>query len=380
MIFESTPDAYSSVNDPILYVVYDAHATNPTTYPNYKYVAEIWINGTQVFTGKYFPNPTTSRGIIDASNVIREYVSAILLPTSTGIVAQQLIEGQWKLSVVVKIREEYGGTIGAVILTDSTRTMFNHYNGRIYGVTILSNYTNKPLSDRGLIIDMTLNNANYFIPYFATTTSTYNVVITGGTSTRTKVVTPSAANSMQILNISPAAINSEYAGNFTSSTTFYTVLVSGITYRVNLQCEGLYDNYVVHFMNKYGGYESMLFNKVSKKYFDLEKKSYKQLPYRISSSGVSSVGAGITMYQQNTDYAGRVKERLKMNTDWVSDLDYEWLSQLIISPQVWVEEDGKLFPAMISQSNYEFKKHIVDALINVSIDVEFSSSFKTQYQ
>ena len=133
-------------------------------------------------------------------------------------------------------------------------------------------------------------------------------------------------------------------------------------------------------MNKFGGYESMLFNKVSKRYFDIERKTYKQLPYRVSASGISSVGAGITMYQQTTEYAGRVKERIRLNTDWVSDVDYQWLAQLVTSPQVWVEDVGKFYPAIISSNNYEFKEHVVDGLINLMIEVEFSANFKTQFQ
>ena len=380
MIFESTPPVYSSVNDPLVYVAYDAHAANPTTYPNYKYVGEVWINGALVFTGKYFPNPTTNRGIMDFSNIVREYVVAQLQPTSTGILAQELGEGAWSISVVIKMREEYSGTVGAIILTDSTRTFFNHYNGRINDFTILGNYDDVPTTDRPTTINMTFANANYFIPYFSETTASFNVVITGGTATRTKTITPIAANTLQILNISPLAINVDYAGNFTASTTSYTVAFGGVTYTINLLCEGMYRNYTAHFMNKFGGYESMLFNKVSKRFYDIERKAYNQLGYRVSASGVVSVKSGSTMYQQKTEFAGKFKERLRMNSDWLSDLEYQWLAQLVTSPQVFIEDAGTLYPVVITANNYEFKEHIVDGLINLAIDVEFGTSYKTQFQ
>lgn len=380
MIFESTPPVYSSVNDPLVYVAYDAHAANPTTYPNYKYVGEVWINGALVFTGKYFPNPTTNRGIMDFSNIVREYVVAQLQPTGSGILAQELGEGSWSISVVIKMREEYSGTVGAIILTDSTRTFFNHYNGRINDFTILGNYDDVPTTDRPTTINMTFANANYFIPYFSETTTPFNVVITGGTSTRTKTITPTAANTLQILNISPLAINVDYAGNFTASTTSYTVAFGGVTYTINLLCTGMYRNYTAHFMNKFGGYESMLFNKVSKRFYDIERKSYNQLGYRVSGSGVVSVKSGSTMYQQKTEFAGKFKERLRMNSDWLSDLEYQWLAQLVTSHQVLIEDSGTLYPVVITATNYEFKEHIVDGLINLAIDVEFGTSYKTQFQ
>jgi hypothetical protein len=284
------------------------------------------------------------------------------------------------LSVVIKIREEYSGTVGAVVLTDSTRTYFNHYNGRINDFTILGNYDDVPTTDRPTTIDLTFASAQYYLPYFSETTASFNVVITGGTSTRTKTITPTAANTLQILNISPLAINVDYAGNFTSSTTSYTVAVGGVTYTVNILCQGMYRNYYAHFLNKFGGYESMMFNKVSKRTFDIEKKSFNQLSYRVSGAGVVSVKSGSTMYQQKTDFAGRFKERLRMNTDWLSDAEYQWLAQLVISPQVWIEDAGTLYPVSISGTNYEFKEHIVDGLINLMIDVEFGATYKTQFQ
>jgi hypothetical protein len=380
MTFETTPAQYSSVNDPLVYVVYDAHAADPTTYPNYKYVGEVFVNGTLVFTGKYFPNPTSNRGIIDVSSIVREYITLNFNPASSLITAQQLAEGQWSISIVVKIREEYSGTVGAVVLTDSTRKYFNHYNGRIGTFTDLANYDDDVLSNRSNQIELTFAGPNYFISYFAETTATFNVVITGGTSTRTKTITPAAANSAIVLNISPAAINAEYAGNFTSASTNYTVAVGTKTYNVKIVCSGMYTNYYVHFLNKLGAYDSFLFNKVSRKTFDIEKKSFQQLGYRVSGSGVVSIAQGNSLYRQKTEFAGKYRERLKLNSDFVSDLDYGFLSELVLSEDVYLEDGGKFYPVSITSNNYEFKEHIVDGLINVMVEVEFGGTYKTQFQ
>jgi hypothetical protein len=380
MTFESTPPSYSSVNDPLVYVAYDAHSASPSTYPDYKYVAEVWINGTQQFTGKYFPNPTTNRGIMDVGAVVREYVASTL-EIAAGIKAAEYGEGEWSLSVVVKIREEYSGTVGAVVLTDSTRVYFNHYNGRINSFTKLGDYTAKPLTSRGTTINLRYSAKNYFIPYFSQTTSSFNVVITGGTSTRTKSITPSAANTLQLLNISVDAINTEYPGNFTTSTTSYTVAVGGTTYTINIICDGLYTNYHLHFMNAWGGYETMLFNKVSKKTFDIQRKSYQQLAYRVDGSGVVSIATGSIMHRQKKEYAGRYTEKLSLNTDWLSDTDYQWLADLVMSPQVYFEDQyGNIYPVVLSETNYQFKQHIVDGLINLMVTVEFGNNTKTQWQ
>ncbi len=380
MTFESTPPTYSSVNDPLVYVVYGAHATNPTTYPNYKYVVELEINSVQVFTGKYFPHPTTSRGIIDLGSVIREYcVQSLNVNAGGAMLADEMGEGEWRVSCVVKIREEYGTTLSAVLLTDSSRVFFNYYNGRYPGFESLSNYDDDVASDRPVTIELPFTCGNYFIPYYSELSSSFNVVVTGGTATRTKTITPTATNTMQIINISPGSINDEYPGNFTTSTTTYSVAVGTKTYVVNIICEGLYKNYFVHFMNKWGGYETMLFNKVSRKSFDIERKSWKQLPYRVSASGVVSVFNNYTMYKQTTQFAGRFREKLRLNTDWLSDAEYQWLAQLVTSPEVFVEDEGELYPVTITDNNYQFKEHIVDGLINLMIEVDFGATYKTQF-
>lgn len=385
MVFESTPPDYSSVNDHLVYVVYDAHASDPVTYPNYKYVGELWINGSKVFTARVVPQPDSGRGIFNFGSVVREYVIGELAPTSAGIVAQELIPGQWcSQGVVVKIREEYDGAVSAVLVEDSARNFFNHYNGRIAFFTQLDDYPDQPITKRHRTINIPFNTVNLFIPYFAEDTAAFDVVISDGTSTNTKTITPAGANSLILINVSPNAINTDFAGFITSSTGRYTVEIGpstvNNTFTVNLICEGLYSNYMVHFMNQFGGFESMLFNKVRRKTIEVEKKKWQQQPYRVSSTGVVSVKTGDIMHAQQSTFASRFKEMLKLNTDMLNDTEHAWLSELIASPMVWVEDFETLYPVIITDTNYEYREHLVDGLQNVSITVEFGTTYKTQFR
>ena len=381
MTFESTPGAYSSVNDPLVYVVYDAHAANPTTYPNYKYVVELEINSVQVYKGKYFPHPTSNRGIVDLGAVIREYCIQSFGANVGGTMdADEMAEGEWRVSCVVKVREEYGTTTSAVLLTDSSRVFYNYYNGRFPGTDAIGVYNDDVISDRPANINVPFTCNNYFVPYFAEASTPFNVVITGGTATRTKTITPTTTNTMQLINISPGAINDDYPGNFTTSTTSYSVQIGSKTYLVNVICEGLYKNYFVHFLNKWGGYETMMFNKVSRKTYDIERKTWKQLPYRVSATGVVTIFNNYTLYKQTTQFAGRFREKLRLNTDWLSDAEYQWLAQLVTSPEIYVEDEGELYPVIMTQNNYEFREHIVDGLINLGVEFDFGATYKTQFQ
>lgn len=368
MIFNSVPASYSSVNSNLVYVVYDAKALDTVTYPNYKYVAELFI-GTKVFTAKVFPN-TENMGVIDLGDVIREYVEFDFAPAS-GIVAQELGLNKWSLSVTVKIKEEIDGVMSAVLIED-TKTFYNHYNGR--DVLDLASYSGKPLTNRVVKIDLNYS-ANYFIPYFAS--GNFSVVVAGGTSTRTKNVTPTAGT-LQILNISPKAVNEDYPGNFTTSTESYTVTFGGVTYQVSVKCNGLYNPYTVHFLNKFGGMESMLFGKARKRTYEIERKDFQQLPYRVSI-GVVSLKSGSVMHEQKTVLSSRFTESLKINTDLLSDQEHAWLSELVISPLVYLEDNGVLYPTVIKGTNYEFKERVVDNATNLTIEVS-QPTFKAQYR
>jgi len=380
MTLESYPPNYSSVNGDLVYVFYDSNAANPTTYPNYKYVGEVWINGIKVFTGKAFPHPTTNRGIFNFGSVIREYTEMVLDSSATGILLQEFGEAAYRSSVVIKIREEYSGTVGAVVLTDSERVFYNYYTGRYSNFESMSAKI-PVMSDRPLTLSSTFGSKYLLLPYYAATTSSYTVAIYNGTSTYTKTITPSIGKSLQQLNISATAINIESAGFITSSMEYYTVTVGGVTYKVNLICNGMFSNYKIHFLNKWGGFETMLFNKARKKSIEIEQKKYQQLGYRVNGSGVVSVKSGDIMHPQASVYSSSFKEKLKISTDWISDSEYIWLSQLVSSPYVYLEDtDNTLYPVCISESNYEIKEYITSKLSNLSLNIDFGQQYKTQFR
>ena len=356
MTIETAPSTYSSANDLLVWVVYDAFAIDNTKL-NFKYIAEIRINGVLSFTSKVYPNPINNRGIFELDSMIRNYL------VSTFSAEQGA--GQFSQSVEVKLGYEYlvGSTVTTSMPSTSTIVVFNHYGGRTPNFTDLATYVNKPATNRPTTIYIKEGATTYYIPYFATTTSAFNVVINGTTTS----ITPTATNTMHRINI---------AAGLTSD---YTVVLGGVTYQVKTVCAGLYTNYTLHFLNKWGGFESMLFNKVSKKKYAAEKKSFQQLPYRVSSAGVVSIKSGSVMHTQKSVFGMQFSEMLKVSTDWLNDEEYQWLAQLVTSPIVYLEDAGTLYPITIADTNYEFKTSVVDQLTNLTLDIEFGTKYNTQY-
>ena len=374
MVNKSTPENFASVNSDLVFVYYDANAIDPTKL-NYKYVGELWIEGVKVYTERVYPRPAGAFGVFNFSAQIRNRLTPLFTPLAGIEGHKEQGTGQWQLSVHVRVREEYNGTVGAVVLIDASKYFYNHYQGRTSLASIISPLRDSPLTTRDRTVNLNFTD-NFYVPYFSLINTPFTVTV----GANVKTITPAASPSLYSLDISPAGINADFPGAILPSDTSYTVTFGGQTFKVNILCPGLYKNYTVHFLNQFGGLESFLFNKPSKTTYDYEKKEYRQLPYRIHSIyGVVTLLDGVQMNEQRTVFASQISEKLKLQTDFVSDTDYKFLAQLVASPLVMIGEGGILYPVIISDTNYEVKQYLTDKLTTLSINVEFPTQ-QTQYR
>lgn len=358
MTIEDQPLSYSGANDLLLWTVYDSNAIDPAK-ENYQYVAQLFIDSVNVFTAREYPNPTNNRGEFNLGTVIRQYLNA-------AFKAEQG-QGEFALDIEVKFGEQYTGTSNLNI-TSSTHTVFNCYKGRYYDFTFINGYTNYIATDRPRTVKIVKGSTAYYVPYFSTGTTGITVTVNGVTTT----VTPTVANTMQRINIAAP-----------SATSDYTATVGGYTFNVKLVCPGHYTNYTLHFLNRFGGWESMLFNMVCKLQYSSEKRYYNQLPYRVSSSGIISLYSSGVMHQQRTVIGTEFDEKVRIQTDFLTDAEYLWLKELAFSPLVFMQDDPTqdlFWPIHIENTSYEPKQHIVEGLTTLSMDVAFGVKYNTQFQ
>ncbi len=380
----STPSVYSSVHDDLIYTVYDAHAADSATFPNYKYIGDVYVGATLVARLKKVQDPTTGIGIFNIGQIVRNYLATTFNPTGGVLRAQTLADGQFKIAVIMKFGEEYSYTATLNIVADSARTFFNNYNGRLLGTTSsLSSKTDAFASNNPLRGQVTFASNFYLVPYFPTTVEAVTVTVTptGGGSALLTSFTPLTIFDLQVLNLSPQALNAIASGTITSNTKSYTVTIGGLVYRIEIVCEPIYTTYMVHFLNRYGGFESKLFNKVSRKTFDVTKKDFGKLPYTVDGAGVPTYKNANGVYNESRSvYSSQFKEKMVLNTDLLTDGEYQWLADLIISPMVYLEEAGYFFPVVLSENTYDFRKVINDDLSNLTISLEFGNQLNAQYR
>ena len=80
----------------------------------------------------------------------------------------------------------------------------------------------------------------------------------------------------------------------------------------------------------------------------------------------------LNVYRESKiNYGSKANLSYKLTMDYPTDAEYQWLSELITSPQVYMELDGSYYPVIIKETNYEFSKYQNNQLraFEVNVDV-----------
>lgn len=385
IVVKTQPGTYQSVHGDLIYVVHEAtKANDPVTYPDYRYLADVYAAGVLVTRLKAYPDPITKMGIFNLGNIFRNYVTPVFNPTANVMVSQIMDIGDWNVSGTVVFGEEYGFTQFPATIAGVGQKFYGHYNGRLLGtLTNLSAYLDGVASARPLRSPVNRNDLNNFLPYFKDTNN-IDFTIQGQPSGLgvTDAVTGNNGK-LHVFNFSPTVINATYGAWIQPTDTWFTVTFENPEriYRFDLMCEPKYTNYTLHFLNRFGGFESRDFTKLSRKVLDIEKKDFGKLPYTVNASGEVSYYNSNNVYNETrTVYASQYKEKMTLNTDILTDSEYRWLGDLILSPMVYIEMDGYFIPIVISQNNYEFRKAVNDKTSNLTIEIIFGDQFNAQYR
>lgn len=140
-------------------------------------------------------------------------------------------------------------------------------------------------------------------------------------------------------------------------------------------CEKKYPNVRIKWKNRYGQYDYLNFNLVSRQSFATTTRTYQpQLgSWQGSTLSYNQYDSSVQNYVSDSTQA------LSVNTDWLSEDYNELLKQLMVSDEIyWVydETNELLRPITIATSNIQFKTGVVDKLIQYSFDFNFGQNYK----
>ena len=408
------PENYRSVYNPIEYVA----TSSSTALDRFKYLFDVYDGVVRIARLKVPADPNTY-GRADIHGICESYLKTNLGEINTTATADAFTDNPNSYKeFTVQIGEEYD-VLGVLTQfpNQETRTVIT-FNGSLpnyRGNTVnfydwqttnyYTNYTdnlpnrrwltNAPkgsganksdnqsvqLTDEGWIYFLydhagnPVSDAQYItFDSSGSTISTFeitnNVTLLGD---KYMLKIPSAPNSIN--NINPTEFSIGTPPVITSSVASYKIFlldtissVSSEEIYFNVDTECRYEVRRLEFLNSLGGFDCFNFTKVSRRTEDIERKYYKQNAENLDSSGNIAYSLAD---RQKVQYYTKTKPKMKLTSDWVDINTFNWLLEMIESPEIYLYENGQRITVQNIEGNWEEKRSNVDKLFNLEVNLEF---------
>lgn len=336
----------------LLYAV----SSDQTNNAQYQYVMDV-VSGSILTRIKQYPNPAGA-GIFDVSRILNDYLSydtSFSNTTTTGVHPQVQ-------DFTINFGEEYAASLsGSVVLyngNDITGSpAVNDGPIQVFpGVVDPNNGTSYNWLDSGSAV--ILSDRPSGIPVVANTDVIYQTFYngTGGSED----VTIQALNSSG--TVTDTATETVSPGDFLTINVGGTNAIAGFTKNVGLQitfdgntitypsgenCNWDRVNFV--FINDYGFWDSYGVNLPVAKRTSIKREEITTpfADYSSATSQYSLQSRGKSYY--NSSY----EDRYSIYTDWLNQTEANWVTQMIESPEVFVQTNAGMVPIVITNMSYE---------------------------
>lgn len=371
----SQPESFGSFHDDMWVV---ATSTNATT-TNMKYVFDIRINSVLVARLRVFPDPTTDKGIVNIGNVIRNYWSSYFLPNTTRTLFSYNASGNI-VTYTVQVGEDLNGTI-TTNLANFTASAWNFAPPafRDWAGTYFVGKLDDWLTNRdrnGLTV---YGDEKIFCSYAPSVPNDASLAVTVNNGVSSTTGAGVLFSGLQILDVSPAAVNAYLGSTFiTDATQSYTLTISADTIRVTRVCTQ-YTPYSLHFLNELGGFDTFPFRLVNRQARQFDRKQYEQIGWALSGSVMTRSDANKRLQGGDIQFSTKQDVKYTLTSDYVNETDYNWLRELLASPEVYYERDGYYYPVTITEAGWQEKKRINDKLFNLTINIDIAT-VNSQYR
>ena len=366
------PSGSPSVQD-TLWHIFDSSITSA----DLKYVVDLYVGGTQQVRVKLFPEPSTGIGYFDAGPIIRNTMTyQWLTPNNNVVMCEPNVSGQVAQTYQYRIGEEASG-VTTLNLASGNVTAYNFVAPTFKRkVSDLSVYNGKAMSNRPTEINATLGQNIYLgvkdVSGLVVSTYNYSNVKIADTT-----YSFGGTKAFAQLNVGSPALNNPTAV-ITSAVKYYTITIGSVTYRVNLECNLKYTPYNLHFMNHLGMFDTARFDLASRLTMDVDRKTFTKRDYSFGANSVSYYSANGKYNDSKVNYLNKKDHSYKLTMNAPTDAEYEWLDELIDSPQVYFELDGYFYPVSIKNTNYEYSKYVNNRLRVFEVDIDINQTRYSQ--
>jgi hypothetical protein len=145
-----------------------------------------------------------------------------------------------------------------------------------------------------------------------------------------------------------------------TDTNYYSEDRTTETYAIDYEVETC-ERFVpqrLFFKNSLGGFDGYTFTMKNKKVGNMTKQTF--------GKNQNIYGTKVA----ETIYSGEFEETLTLNSDWL--LDANWMSELIYSPQVYLQIGSELVEGIVNTSSFTFHTRPQDKLQQLQVEVKIA--------
>lgn len=377
-----TPALVSFAQSPIIFSV--SESTPVYTSSSFQYVGELYYwtgsttNSSSVpdYTITKFPN-TSNVGIFDLNRIINSTLTDLAIANTSNVVyyavdfyyqynsASVYVTGSHLKSDTYKAIDGYGifqesigqnmssSSIHWPLMTDGpvTQSAFDTNKGTS-GVYVGIAGGVQPTK---IVYNSNLGSADY--------------AVSGNTTTSGQVAQYPIAPSQSGFPLSTNGLTYYTVQAYNSSTPLGTPI------KYDIVCNQKYPNVRIKWKNRFGQFDWMNFNMISRQSFETERKTYQPQLGTWEAS---------TLSYQNYDSANLAyivdsTQTISVNSNWLPETYNDILKQLLVSDEIyWIynESTNLLRPLTIITQNIQFKTGVVDKLIQYQFDFQYGQPYK----
>lgn len=388
----TAPSTYSSSQD----ALWHAAVSDASGLTNFKYIFDVYdASGNQLIRAKIYPDPVSGYGYFDAGGVIRNEITygwlSNINPITNPVKLYSLnTDNEIGQTYSVKVGEEYNvGASGItnVGLASGTTTAYNYFPMPFTRRRkSINDYANKWLTNRPLYATTDKDSLPIMIGWNGTGNKTIKLNIYnagGGTLFGGQVTLALGSKNYHQLDISPTAVNNLFSIQTGIDTerfdfnvaAYYTVAIDDIKIKITINCKRDYEPVNLYFINALGVFDTARFDCMNKLSLTATRKTYtkKDVQFSIEKAKyyntITSTNQGV-YNETKTNYAQQIDWTYKLMMNFPTDAEWEWLSELIYSPQIYMLKDNFYYPVTIKTSNHEYYKQVYSKLKTFEVEIE----------
>lgn len=147
--------------------------------------------------------------------------------------------------------------------------------------------------------------------------------------------------------------------------TATSITVEGTPITIKRICESKFNPIKVTFVNKYGAFQDIYFDKKSTEELKIKRESF--------TRSLASLNGSYSVNAHSKKIIDVVAdEKITMNTGFVDEGMNEAIKELLLSEQIWANIDNRIYPVNVTESSHTYRTSVNDKLVNYTIKFEYA--------